>query len=158
MSFLQANLRTRVNYFSVIDQNNQINCLLYFHSCLTFEFSHSTVMIPYQNSSSQCMNFRKRGLVWKSVAILFSLECKNHPVLEIQTQQCDELNWIIKKIILYICFAGLISKTSTGCENYSLISMIYIRFSAKRQLLLLLLPTMSATSPSNYDIKMFEMK
>ena len=72
MNFLQANLRTRVNYFSVIDQNNQINCILHFHSCFTFEFSHSAVMISYQNSSSQCMNFRRRGLVWKSVA-LFSL-------------------------------------------------------------------------------------
>ena len=65
-------LRTRLNYFSVIDQNNQINCLLHFHSCFTFEFSHSAVMISCQNSSSQCMNFRRRGLVWKSVAILFS--------------------------------------------------------------------------------------
>ena len=29
----------------------------------------------------------------------------------------------------------------------------FIKFSAKRQLLLLLLPTTSATSPSNYDVK-----
>ena len=60
------------------------------HPCFTFEFSHSTDMISYQNSSSQCMNFKRRGLVWKSVAILFSLQCKNHPVLEIQTQKCHE--------------------------------------------------------------------
>ena len=33
----------------------------------------------------------------------------------------------------------------------------FIKFFAKRQLLLLLLPTTSATSPSNYDVKMFEM-
>ena len=34
----------------------------------------------------------------------------------------------------------------------------FIKFSAKRQLLLLLLPTMSAMLPSNYDVKTFEMK
>ena len=34
----------------------------------------------------------------------------------------------------------------------------FIKFSAKRQLLLLLLPTTSATSPSSYDVKTFEMK
>ena len=32
----------------------------------------------------------------------------------------------------------------------------FIKFSAKRQLLLLLLPTTSATSPSNGDVKTFE--
>ena len=88
--FLQANLKTRVNYFSVFDQNNQINCLLHFHPYFTFEFSHSAVMISYQNNSTQCMNFKRHSLVWKSVAILFSLQCKNHPVLEIQTQKCHE--------------------------------------------------------------------
>ena len=57
------------------------------NSCM---FSHSAVMISYQNSSSQCMNFRRRCLVWKIICHLVSLQCKNHPVLEIQTQQCHE--------------------------------------------------------------------
>ena len=74
---IQANLRTRVNYFLLIDQNNKINCLLHFHSCFTCEFSHSAVMVSYQNSTSQCMNFRRRSLVWKSVAILFLLNEKS---------------------------------------------------------------------------------
>ena len=118
-----------MNYFSVIDQNNQRNCLLHYYFCFTFEFLRSAVMISYQNSSSQCMNFRRRGLVSKSVAILFSLECKNHPVLEIQTQQCPrKLNWIIKKIVLYICVAGLTSKTPIGRDNCSLIAMILSNF------------------------------
>ena len=47
-------------------------------------------MISYQSSSSQYMDFKRRGLVWKSVSILFSLQYKNHPVLEIQTQKCHE--------------------------------------------------------------------
>ena len=51
MSFLQANLRTQVNYVSIIDQSNKINCLLHFHSYLTYEILHSAVMISYQNSS-----------------------------------------------------------------------------------------------------------
>ena len=38
------------------------------------------------------------------------------------------LNWIIKKIILYICVAGLCSKTPTGRENCSLISIILSNF------------------------------
>ena len=51
-------------YFSVIDQNNQINCLLHIiHFYLKFEFLLSAIMISYQNSSSQCMNFKRRGLV-----------------------------------------------------------------------------------------------
>ena len=36
-----------------------------------------------------------------------------------------KLNGIIKEIILYICVEGLTSKTPTGRENCSLISMIY---------------------------------
>ena len=82
-------------------------------------------MISYQNSSSQCMNFKRRGLVWKSVVILFSLYSKNHPVHEIQTLN---LNWIFKKIIFNICVAGLTSKMTTGRENCSLISMILSNF------------------------------
>ena len=118
-----------MNYFSVIDQNNQTNCLLHIHSCLTFEFSHSTVMIFYQNSSSQCMNFRRRGLVWKSVAILFLLKCKTHPVLEIQTQQCHE-SWTGLSRKPYFIFALQVfpQNTPTGRENCSLISMILSNF------------------------------
>ena len=41
----------------------------------------------------------------------------------------QKLNWIIKKIILYICVAGLSSKTPIGRENYSLISIILSKFS-----------------------------
>ena len=33
-------------------------------------------MISYQNSSSPCMNFKRCGLVWKSVAILFHFNAK----------------------------------------------------------------------------------
>ena len=88
--FYKQNLEHEWIIFFVFDQNNQINCLLYFRACFTFEFSHSAVMIIYQYSASQCMNFRRYGLVWKSVATLFSLHCKNHHVLEIQTQQCLE--------------------------------------------------------------------
>ena len=39
-----------------------------------------------------------------------------------------KLNWIIKKNKLYICVAGLSSKTPTGLENCSLISMILSNF------------------------------
>ena len=61
--FLQTNLKTRVTYFSAIDQNNKINCLLHFRSCFYFELSHSAIVISYQNRSRQCMNLRRRGLV-----------------------------------------------------------------------------------------------
>ena len=44
------------------------------------------------------------------------------------TTMSRKLNWIIKKIILYICVAGLSSKTPTGRENCSLISMILLNF------------------------------
>ena len=101
---LHESLRTRANYFFVIDQNNQINCLLHFYSCFTFEFSHSSVMISYQNSSSQCMNLKRRGLVENWVAILFSLKCKNHPVLKIQTKQCHE-SWTGSSRKSYFIFA-----------------------------------------------------
>ena len=40
----------------------------------------------------------------------------------------QNLNWIIKKIILYICVAGLSSKMPTWCENCRLISMILSNF------------------------------
>ena len=151
-----------MNYFSVIDQNNQLNCLLHFHSCFTFEFLHSAVMISYQNSSSQCINFKRRGLVWKSVAILFSLQCKNYPVLEIQTQKCHE-SWtgLSRKSYFIFVLQVLSSKRQLDVKTSSLISMIltnFNKFFAKRQLLLLLIPTTSATSPNNYDVKTFEMK
>ena len=118
-----------MNYFSVIDQNNQINCLLHFHPRFTFEISHSAVMISYQNSSSQCMNFKRRGLVWKSVAILFSLQCKNRPVLEIQTQKCHEI-WtgLSRKSYFIFVLQVLSQKRQLDVKNCSLISMILSNF------------------------------
>ena len=130
--FLQSNLRIRVNYFSVIDKNNQINFFfffLHFHPCFTFEFLHSAVIISYQNSSSQCMNFKRRGLAGKSAAILVSLYCNTHPVLEIQTQRCHESRTgLLRKSLLNICAAGLFPKTPTERVNCSLISMILLNF------------------------------
>ena len=175
VTIASVNLRTRVNYFSVIDQNNQINCLLHFHPYFTFEFLHSAVMISYQNSSSQCINFKRRGLVWKSDAILFSLQCKNHPVLEIQTQKMSrKLNWITKKIILFFFFFFFLFRLENHtlylcCRSYlknvnwtwKLQSDFhdFIKFSAKRQLLLLhIVINTSATSPSYDDVKTFEIK
>ena len=69
-----------------------------------------------------------------------------------------KLNWIIKKIILYIRVAGLTSKRQLDVKKLQSDFYDFIKFSAKRQLLLLLLPTTSATSPSNDDVKPFEMK
>ena len=72
----------------------------------------------------------------------------------------QKLNWIIKKIIIYIYIAGLSSKKKNANWTWKLQSDLhdFIKFSAKRQLLLLLLRTTSATSPSNYDVMTFEMK
>ena len=60
-----------------------------------------------------------------------------------------KLNWIIKKIILYIYVAGLSSKTPTGRENSKTDFHDFIKFSAKRQLLLLMLPTTSIVVTNN---------
>ena len=126
--FLHESLRTRMNYFSAIDQNKQINCLLHFHSCFTFEFSHSAVMIFYQN----CSLVHQFQEAWFSLKIsrhlVFILIQKSSSAWNTDTTMSRKLNWIIKKIILYICIAGLSSKTPTGRENCSLISMILSNF------------------------------
>ena len=158
MSFLQSNLRTQVNYFSEIDQNNKINCILHFHSSFSFNFSHSAIMISYQNSSSQCMDFRRRGLLWKSVTILFSL-MQNHHVLEIQTQQCLKSRTGLSRKSYFI-FVLQVFPQKNANWTWKLQSDFhdFIKFSAKCQLLLMLFPTTSATLPSNYYVKMFGMK
>ena len=112
MSFLQANLRTRVNYFSVIDQNNQINCFLHFHPCFTVEFSHSAVMISYQNIVPVSAWISRGVVKFKSQSpSCFHFNAKSILCLKYRHKMSRKLNWIIKKIILYIWFAGLTSKT-----------------------------------------------
>ena len=127
--FLQANLRTGVNYFSLIDQNNQINCLLHYHPCFIFEFQHSVVMISYQNSSSQCMNFKRRGLVWKSVATKVELDYhENHT--------------------LYLCCRSFLKNANWTWK----LQWFYQIFRETSTIVIFLLPITSATSPSNYDV------
>ena len=127
--FLQAYLRTRENYFFVIGQNNKIYCSLSFSHILPFSFHIQPLWFSYQNSSSQCMNFRRRGLVWKSVAILFSLSYKNHHLLKIQTQQrLESRTGLPRKSNCIFFVAGLSSKTPTEHATCSLISMILSNF------------------------------
>ena len=147
-----------MNYFSVIDQTTQINYLLHFHSCFTFEFSHSAVMISYLNSSSQCMNFRRRGLVWKSVAILFSLNAKIILWLKYRHNNVTkvELDYQENHTLYLHCRSFL--KNANWMWKLQSDLHDFIKFFSKRQLLLLLLPTTSATKPSNYDVMTFEMK
>ena len=72
-----------------------------------------------------------------------------------------KMNWIIKKVILYICVANIL-RSYLKNANWTLKLQSdfhdFIKFSAKRQLLLLSVPITSATSPSNDDVKRFEMK
>ena len=60
--------------------------------------------------------------------LVFTLMQKSSCAWNTDTTMSRKLNWIIKKIILYICVAGLSSKTPTGHENCSLISMILSNF------------------------------
>ena len=120
--------------------------------------SHSAVVHEFQGGVGGGGGGEGCSLIWKSFAILFSLKCKNHPMLEIQTQQCHEssLELLRKSYFIFDCRCFLKNANWT----WKLLSDFhdFIKFSAKRQPLLLLLPITSATSPSNYDIKMFEMK
>ena len=58
----------------------------------------------------------------------FTLMQKSYCAWNTDTTMSRKLNWIIKKIILYICVAGFSSKTPTGRENCSLICMILSNF------------------------------
>ena len=76
MSVLQANLRPRVNCFSIIDQNNKINSLLHFHSCFSFDFYIQPLWFPikivpvsawisegvlyFENQSPSCFHFNAK--------------------------------------------------------------------------------------------------
>ena len=60
--------------------------------------------------------------------LVFTLMQKSSCAWNTDTKMTQKLNWIFKKIILYICIAGLTSKTPTGRENCSLISMILSNF------------------------------
>ena len=56
--------------------------------------------------------------------LVFTLIQKSSCAWHTDTIMSRNLNWFIKKIILYICIAGLSSKTPTRRENCSLISII----------------------------------
>ena len=60
--------------------------------------------------------------------LVFTLMQNSSCAWNTDTTMSRKLNWIIKKIILYICVTGLYSKTPTGRENCSLISMILSNF------------------------------
>ena len=60
--------------------------------------------------------------------VVFTLMQKSSCAWNTDTKMSRKLNWIIKKIILYICVADLTSKMPTGHENCSLISMILSNF------------------------------
>ena len=158
MSFLEANLSTRENYFSVIYQNNKIKCLLHFHSCFTFEFSLLAVMISYQKSSSQCMNFRRRGLVWNQSPSCFHFNEKLILCLKYRNNNATkvELDYQENHTLYLRCCRSFLKNASWTWKVQSDFHD-FIKISAKRHLLLLLLP-MSSTLPSNYNVKTFEMK
>ena len=113
-------------------------------------------MITSQNSASQYTNFRRRGLVWKSVAILFSLQCKKSSYAwNIDITMSRNLNWIIKKIMLCICFAG---PSSTGCENCIAVWLPWLyQIFRETSTIVIVVTNKVATSPSNYDVKTFEI-
>ena len=54
-----------VNYFSVIDQSNYINCLLHLNPYFTFETLIITFKISYWNVISKLVNFWGPGFVLK---------------------------------------------------------------------------------------------
>ena len=60
--------------------------------------------------------------------LVFILMQKSSCAWNTDTTVSRKLNWIIKKIILYICAAGLSSITPNERENCSLISMILSNF------------------------------
>ena len=159
--FLKANLRTRVSYLSVIDQNNNINCLLHFYSCFSIEFSHSAVMIfptkivpvsawisggvvEFENQPPSCFQFNAK------IIMCLKYRHNNVPKVELEYQEYHTCT-------LYLCCRSFLKNANW---TWKLQSDFYdfIKFSAKRQPLSLLLPTTSATAPNNYDVKTFEMK
>ena len=142
--FLQANLRTRVNYFSVIDQNNQINCLLHFHLCFTFEFLwFPTKIVPVSawistwrrglNHSLSCFHFTAK------IILCLKYRHKNVTKVELDYQENHTLCLCWRS---YLKNANWTWKLQSDFHDF-------IKFSAKRQLLLLLLPITSATSLGN---------
>ena len=60
--------------------------------------------------------------------LVFTLLQKSSCAWNTDTIMSRKWNWIIKKIILCICVAGLSSKTSNGHENCNLIFMIFSNF------------------------------
>ena len=153
--FLQANLKTRVNYFSV---NNQINCLLHFHPHFTFEFSHSTNMTFYQNSSSHCMNFKRHGLVWKLSPSCFHLMQKINHVLKIQTQKCHKsFTWLSRKSYFIFVLQGFLQKCQLDMKIAVWFPWFYQIFRKKSTILIVFTNNINKV-PSNYDVKTFKMK
>ena len=67
-----------------------------------------------------------------------------------------KLNWIIKKFFIFV-LQVFPQKRQLDVKIAVWFPWFYHNF-RERQLLLLLLPTKSATSPSNYDVKTLEMK
>ena len=141
--FLQANLKTRVNYFSVINQNNQMNCLLHFHPCFTFDFLHSAVMISYQNSPSQW--WISSGVVYfeNQPPSCFHFNAKIILCLYYRHNNVTKVELYYQENHTFYLFAGLTWTWKLYSDFYD-----FIKFSAKRQLLLLLLPATSATMTS----------
>ena len=118
----------------------------------------SAVMISYQNSSSQWMDFRRRGLVWKSIAILFHFNTKIILCLKYMHNNVTKVELDYQENhTLYFCCKSFLKNAKWTWKLQSDFHD-FIKFSAKRQLLLLLLPITSAILPSNYDVKTFEMK
>ena len=151
MSFYMQTLEHKWIIFFVIDQNNKINCLLHFYSCLLLNFHIQLDFLPKQFQSVH--EFQEAWFSLKISRQLVFILSKNHPVLEIQTQQCLESRTGLSRKSYFI-FLRNINWTCKLQSDFH----YFIKFSAKRQLLLLLLPIMSAMLPSNYEVKTYEMK